>query len=142
MHVNCDGMLHAADRKRNLVGAAMLRLATEKIGELAIVECQGRVVRSEAAYKLRQVVLSFADAPIIVLDLSEVTAIEGHGLGMLLFLQRWAYDRGIQLKLFNPSRSVRARLEHAGSILAFDFASLHEVMALLPTADAALPVAA
>jgi len=34
---------------------------------------------------------------------------------MLVFLQRWAYDHDIRLKLFNPSRSVQERLEYAGS---------------------------
>jgi len=35
---------------------------------------------------------------------------------MRLFLQRWAYDHGIQFKLFNPTRSVRDRLERADSM--------------------------
>jgi ABC-type transporter Mla MlaB component len=88
----------------------MLDLHIGKIGELAVVECEGRVVRSEAAFKLREAVTSLRDARIIVPDLSGVGAIEGGGLGMLLFLQRWAYGHDIQLKLFNPIRSVRARL--------------------------------
>jgi anti-anti-sigma regulatory factor len=124
------------------LGGVMLNLATERIGELAIVECQGRIVRSEAAYRLRQVIMSLRDALIVVLDLSEVGAIEGGGLGMLLFLQRWAYDRGIQLKLFNPTRAVRDRLERAGPIPAFDFPSLHEMMALLANADGGFALAA
>ncbi len=32
----------------------MLDLHVEKIGELAVVECEGRVVRTEAAFKLRK----------------------------------------------------------------------------------------
>ena len=64
----------------------MLDLHIEKIGDLAVVECEGRIVRSEAAFKLREAVTSLRKARIIVLDLSEVRAIEGGGLGMLLFL--------------------------------------------------------
>jgi len=113
----------------------MLALHIEKIGELAVVECEGRVVRSEAAFKLREAVTSLLNARIIVLDLSEVRAIEGGGLGMLLFLQRWAYDHAIQFKLFNPTRSVRDRLELVNSITELDIATLHEMMALLADAD-------
>src|SRR5207248_9725568 len=61
----------------------------------------------------REAVTSQRDARIIVL---EVRAIEGSGLSMLGFLQRWDYDHDIRLKLFNPSKSVQNRLEHASSV--------------------------
>jgi anti-anti-sigma regulatory factor len=70
----------------------MLKINVNNIGDLAVVECEGRIVQSEAAFKLREAVTLQTDARIIVLDLSEVYAIEGGGLGMLLFLQRWAQD--------------------------------------------------
>jgi anti-anti-sigma regulatory factor len=117
-------------------------LHVEKIGELAVVECEGRVVRSEAAFKLREAVTSLRNARIIVLDLSEVRAIEGGGLGMLLFLQRWAYDHDIQFKLFNPTASVRGRLELVNSITDLDIATLHEMMELLANADRRYALAA
>jgi len=120
----------------------MLSVYIENIGDLAVVECEGRVVRSEAAFKLREAVTSQRDARIIVLDLSEVRAIEGGGLGMLGLLQRWAYDHDIRLKLFNPSKSVQDRLEHAGSMLEFDTATLDEMMALLARADSRYALAA
>jgi anti-anti-sigma regulatory factor len=53
---------------------------------------------------------SQGDARTVVIVLSEVRAIGGVGLGMLVFLQRWARDHDIQLKLFTPSESVRERL--------------------------------
>jgi len=81
----------------------MLSVHIENIGDLAVVECEGRAVRSEAAFKLREAVNSERNARIIVRDLSEVRAIEGGGLGMLVFLQRWAHDHNIRLKLFNPA---------------------------------------
>jgi anti-anti-sigma regulatory factor len=120
----------------------MLDLAIEKIDDLAVVECVGRIVRSEAAFKLREAVTSLRDSRIIVLDLSEITAIEGGGLGMLLFLQRWAHDRDIQLRLFNPTRYVLDRLERIAAIPEFDIATLHEMMALLANAGSRLARAA
>jgi anti-anti-sigma regulatory factor len=113
----------------------MLSVNIENIGEMAVIECEGRIVRSEAAFKLRKAVDSQRGARIIVLDLSEVSAIEGGGLGMLVFLQRWADDHDIRLALFNPRPSVRDRLEHARSMQEFDMATFDEVMALLARAD-------
>jgi len=120
----------------------MLSVHTENIGEMAVIECEGRIVRSEAAFKLREAVTSQRDARIIVLDLSEVFAIEGGGLGMLVFLQRWAYDHDIRLKLFNPRQSVQDRLEHAKPMREFDIATLDEMMALLVRADSRYSLAA
>jgi anti-anti-sigma regulatory factor len=114
----------------------MLSVNIENIGEMEVIECEGRIVRSEAAFKLRDAVDSQKDARIIVLDLSEVPAIEGGGLGMLVFLQRWAHDHDIRLKLFNPKQSVSDRLEHVSSMQAFDIATLDDMMALLARADA------
>lgn len=108
----------------------MLDLGMERIGDLGIVECSGRIVRSEAAFKLRRAVIALDDARVIVLDLSEVTAIAGGGLGMLVFLQQWAADHGIQLKLFNPRKSVFDTLQSPIS-KRFDIASLPEMMNLL-----------
>jgi anti-anti-sigma regulatory factor len=113
----------------------MLTVNIEEIGELSVVECDGRIVRSESAFKLREAVTSQLDAKIVVLDLSEVTAIAGGGLGMLVFLQRWAQSHDIRLNLFNPRQSVRDKLEHASSMQDFDIATLDEMMALLAIAD-------
>jgi hypothetical protein len=46
----------------------------ENIGEMAVIECEGRIVRSEAAIELRKAVHLQSDARIIVLDLSEVNS--------------------------------------------------------------------
>ena len=46
----------------------------ETIGELGVVECEGRIVRSAAAVRLREAVTSLRNARIIALDLSEVLA--------------------------------------------------------------------
>lgn len=115
----------------------MLDLGIEKIGRLGIVECSGRIVRSESAFQLRRAVTSLIDLRVIVIDLSEVTSVEGGGLGMLIFLQQWAKGHGIQLKLFNPRKSVSDRLLRANSVPSFEIASLHEMMGLLSEAEKA-----
>ena len=120
----------------------MLKLNVDNIGDLAIVECEGRIVQSASAFKLRDVVTSQSDARTVVIELSEVQAIEGGGLGMLVFLQRWARDHDIRLKLFNPSKSVRERLKLVSSLANFDIPTLDEMMGLLGDADSQYAIAA
>jgi len=113
----------------------MLSVYIENIGEMAVIECEGRIVRSDAAFQLREAVRSQRRSRIIVLDLSELLTIEGEGLGMLVSLQRWAHDRSIRLKLFNPRRSVRDRLERTESMQESAIATLEEMMAILVWAN-------
>jgi anti-anti-sigma regulatory factor len=120
----------------------MLKVNIDNIGDLAIVECEGRIVQSEAAFKLRDAVTSQNEARTVVLELTEVRAVEGGGLGMLICLQRWACDHDIRLKLFNPSESVRKRLALVSSLSDFDIPTLDEMMALLGSADSRYALAA
>jgi len=129
-----DGIALALGDGERMPGEAMLGVHIDKIGDLAIVECEGRVVRSEAAFQLRQAIISQRDARIIVLDLSEVSTIDGGGLGMLVFLRQWTYEHDIRLKLFNPIKTVRDRLERTNSIPDFDIATRDEVVAFLARA--------
>lgn len=109
----------------------MLTVQIETLGDLTVVECKGRIVRSEAVVKLCDAVISQADASIIVLDLSEVEAIGGGAVGMIGFLHLWACNHDTQLKLFNPRQSVRDRLEQVNSMREFDVATFEEMVALL-----------
>jgi anti-anti-sigma regulatory factor len=113
----------------------MLSIHIDNVGDIAVIECDGRIVQSEAALKLREAVNSQGDARVIVLDLSEVSALEAGGLGMLGFLQRWAKDQGIRLRLFNPRQSVRCRLEQVSWMREFDIIARDEMVALLALAD-------
>jgi anti-anti-sigma regulatory factor len=106
-------------------------LHIDKVGEMAVIECAGRFVRTESALKLRDAVTSQTDARVVVLDLTEVHAMGGGGLGMLMLLQKWAHDHDIRFKLFNPSRSVRDKLKHVG----FEIASLEQMMAPMSRID-------
>jgi anti-anti-sigma regulatory factor len=107
----------------------------EQIGDLVILELEGRIVRSDSAFELRDAVVSHADVSTVVLDFTEVHALDGGGLGMLIYLQHWARERRIQLKLFNPTLSVQRSLERANSMSPFEVASLPEMMAILALAE-------
>ena len=112
----------------------MLRVSTENIGDMAVIECEGKIAHDDA-FALRDAVITQNSAHVLVLDLSEVNAIEGAGLGMLVSLQYWAQQHSVQFKVFNPSYSVRYRLEQVRSMHEFEIASLPEVMGLLMQAQ-------
>ena len=120
----------------------MLTIHVENLNDLAVVECKGRIVTSDAVFKLRDVVRAQVNARIIALDLSEVKAIGGGGLGMLAFLERWARDNNIQFKLFSPSRAVLEGLVHNRLVLDFEIASFHEMMGILCHSDNTYSLAA
>jgi len=112
----------------------MLDIHVERFEDVATVECSGRIVQSDSAFALRDAVMSQNDVRIILLDFSGVSAIEGGGLGMLMFLLRWGYDHDIRLKLFNPTKSVWERLRQANSIPEFEIVTPDEMLALLGSA--------
>jgi anti-anti-sigma regulatory factor len=118
----------------------MLTLNVEHFGDMAVIVCEDRIVQPEAAFRLRNTVIAEAESRILVLDLSEVEVIEGGGLGMLAYLQLWAFAHEVQFKLYNPSPSVLERIEHA-SLHPWQIATLEEMTALLITADRHLPAA-
>jgi anti-anti-sigma regulatory factor len=91
------------------------------------------MVHTASASRLRDAVTS-QDAPIIVLDLSEVYSLGGEALAMMIFLQHWTAEHAKQMRIFNPSRFVRHRLEQAKSC-AFNITSLNEMMVLLATSE-------
>jgi anti-anti-sigma regulatory factor len=112
----------------------MFSIHVETVDDLAVIQCEGRLARSEAAFLLRDTIMSQRHARVVVVELSEVHITAGGALGMLVYLQRWALDHDIKLKLFNPSNTLRDRLERA-SMSPFDIASADEIIALLDRAE-------
>ncbi len=108
----------------------MFNLKVDKIGSVAVIHCKGRIVRSDAAFRLRDAVTAQTYARVILLDLSGVEALEGGGLGMLLFLQLWIHSLGIEFEVFAPSAAVRKSLERTRTA-PVEIARTREVRSLL-----------
>jgi len=53
-----------------------------------------------------------------VLDLSELYALEGGALGILVFLQRWARNHDIQLATLHEMMALLAQAERSNSLAA------------------------
>jgi anti-anti-sigma factor len=108
------------------------------LGETVVVRCVGRIVVGETE-ALRKVVLSQSRRQTVVLDLARVDAIDGTGLGLLVFLHGWARAVGVDLQLMNPTRLVREVLELTKLDSAFTIHSLEDAASdqiVIPATDA------
>lgn len=85
----------------------MLRIDIHATPQTAILHCTGRIVLGLEVETLRCMAESRAET-CLVLDLSEVHAIDAAGLGLLVELHCRAKNRNQGLRVMNPSRCVRA----------------------------------
>jgi anti-anti-sigma factor len=83
----------------------MLTINVEGINEVVVVRCSGRIVCGQETSLLCSVMQQ--ESRNVVLDLTEVDAIDAAGIGALLSLQA----AGVYLNLLNPSRPVREMLQ-------------------------------
>lgn len=107
----------------------------EQTGDVVVLQCAGKMVRTEVLCLLRDAVTSLSRARVIVLDLSEVPMIGAHGLGMLVYLHHWGCANGIQLKLVSPSKLVRELLELTGLTSVLHISSVDDVAQIFCTSE-------
>lgn len=113
----------------------MLAVDVDRNGDVVVLQCRGRIVRGDATYILRDAVTSQRNARIVVLDLCEVEALDGSGLGMLVFLHRWTTDNSVQLQLANLSPLVREVLDRTRLAHVLHISSVEEALAILQTQE-------
>ena len=106
----------------------MLNVDVEKAADVAIVRCSGRLLRGEAVCTVKNAVVSEKNTLMILLDLSEVEALDAGGVNALVALRHWAVNRGIQLKLVNPSSFVREMLTRFRLERVFEISSLRDAL--------------
>lgn len=90
----------------------MLTVTVENLGEIVILRCVGRIVRGHETALLCSAVQQ--EGRNIILDLTQVDAIDAAGIGALVLLQA----AGIYLKLMNPTEQVREilKITHLDSV--------------------------
>jgi len=88
----------------------MLKVHTKKLGNVAVLSVQGKIVRGETQV-LRNAVLTHTDASTVVLDLARVSAIDAGGLGVMLDLREQTQSKGIEFRIRNVTKLVRQVLE-------------------------------
>jgi anti-anti-sigma factor len=89
----------------------MLLVNIHNLQDGILLRCIGRIVAGEEVNILRSIALAHSDREQIVLDLANVSTLDGAGIGMMAFLQARLRSTGLHLRIQNPSAHVRELLE-------------------------------
>ena len=109
----------------------MLKITVQKLGDISVLRCHGRIVAGDAGSILRNAVLNQRHARMLVIDLARVECIDAGGLGVLLGLRGSARSRALILKLMNATKKVEEILELTHLQRVFKFCSVRELFCLL-----------
>jgi anti-anti-sigma factor len=107
----------------------------ERLQDVAIVGCSGRLVRGAALDEFRCRLERMENLRVLVLDLSNVEQLDAGGLGVLLRLRRWALQHKVQMKLVDPSPFVRRVLDATHLNSVFEISSLEQALCILQATE-------
>ena len=108
-----------------------LKFKVERLQDVAVVNCSGRMVRGAALDAFRRRIEQLERVRLLILDVSEVDHLDAGGLGALLQVRRWATQRSTTVKLVNPPVFFRRILEATHLTSVFEIASLKEALCIL-----------
>ena len=118
----------------------MLKINTKKLGAVKVLGLEGQIICGDTD-TLRSAVQSMSDPSDIILDLSNVSVVDAHGLGVLLELREQAMSRGLRFELMNVSSRFNRILEITRLNTVFDIKPRMGLFAGMARAQQ-LPVAA
>ena len=107
-----------------------LEYQIERIEDVAVVRCSGRMVRGAALDGFRRRVEQLDHLRVLVLDLSEVETLDAGGLGTLLLLRRWTTQGSAKLKLVDPPPFFHRMLEATRLSSVFEISSLKDALSI------------
>jgi anti-sigma B factor antagonist len=84
----------------------MLKVHAKKLDTIEVLCLEGGIVNGETEILRSVVQLASDDTSDFILDLSNVSTVDAHGLGVLLQLREQTSTRGIHLELRNVSKSL------------------------------------
>lgn len=84
----------------------MLNIERRNQGNVSLLNLEGNVLIGETE-PLREIMQTLPATTAVVLDLSRVTLVDAHGLGVLLQLREQAQARGMRLELMNVGHHLR-----------------------------------
>ena len=88
----------------------MLNVQTKNLGRVAILNLQGEIVIGQTE-TLRDAVESLPRMSSVILDLSRVTLMDAHGLGVMLQLREESHAKGGGFQLVNVNGPLREILQ-------------------------------
>lgn len=84
----------------------MLKVHAKKLDTVEVLCLEGRIVNGDTEILRSVVQLASGDTSDVILDLSNVSTVDAHGLGILLQLREQTTARGIHFELRNVSKSL------------------------------------
>jgi len=112
-----------------------LQYQVERIEDVGVVRCSGRMVRGAALDGFRRRIEQLDRLRVLVLDLSEIQQIDAGGLGTLLLVRRWAIQNSTRLNLVDPPVFFRRLLEATHLSSVFEISSLKDALSILRPAQ-------
>lgn len=112
-----------------------LQYQIERIEDVAVVRCSGRMVRGAALDAFRRRIEQLDRLRVLVLDLSEIQQIDAGGLGTLLLVRRWATQSSTRVTLVDPPVFFRRLLEATHLSSVFEVSSLKDALSILRPAQ-------
>jgi anti-anti-sigma factor len=100
----------------------MLKVHAKNWDAVEVLCLEGQVVNGETEI-LRRVVQSMPATRDIILDLSDVSVVDAHGLGVLLQLREQSLARGVHFELMNVSEHLYRIFEITRLNTVFDIDS-------------------
>lgn len=91
-------------------GGIMLKINTKKLGAVKVLCLEGQIINGDTEI-LRSAVQSASDTSDVILELSNVTIVDAHGLGVLLEVREQIVARGLRFELMNVSHQLNRILE-------------------------------
>jgi len=104
----------------------MLNVNAKNLGKVAIISFEGEITTGQTRI-LRKAVEVMAPSRAVILDLSRVTTIDAHGLGVMLELRQETQSRGLEFELMNVSKPVSRVLEVSHLDSVFQIAPAREI---------------
>lgn len=83
----------------------MLKVYAKKSNTVEVFSLEGQIINGETEV-LRSAVQSASDASDIILNFANVTAVDAHGLGVLLELREQSLAKGAHFELINVSKRL------------------------------------
>lgn len=98
----------------------MLNVEHKNLGTVSLLNLAGHIVIGETG-SLLETMQALPASSTVILDLSHVTLIDAHGLGLMLQLREYAETTGASFELMNVSESLRElfRITRLDSVFQF-----------------------
>lgn len=95
----------------------MLNVERKNLGNVSLLNLDGNVLIGETD-SLREIMQNLPSTSAVILDLTHVSLVDAHGLGVLLQLREQAQAKGMQMELVNVGKHLREvlRMTHLDSV--------------------------